>query len=747
MPQADSIDLTAKDPLHWRIVSNFQFGDSTARFITDDASGRVGLMLFPTALASQLAERRMTLHGLAEIDALPDGGGDAPAIAVDSLVQMKLVGDAYGGAFAQGRTMRDASSVDAFRLHSQRVVTEEDRTIVVTELRGEGGRRVEHSLSWHEGDQAAEIVTAFRNESSRPVTLEMLSSFSLCGITPFAQADAPGRLRVHRFRSAWSAEGRLDTQTIEQLALERSWSGASALSERFGQVGSMPVRGWFPFVAVEDTETGVCWGAQLAWAGSWQMEIFRRHDDVCISGGLADREFGHWIKTLEAGESLTTPPAVVACTAGSLDDLCDRLTSLGQRAVDKQPAVERDLPIVFNEWCTTWGEPSHKRMAALAQRLAGTAVRYLVIDAGWYTERDGSWSDSHGDWIPSRKLFPHGLAATAAAIREQGLIPGLWFEVETVGANATSFSWTGHLLKRDGIPITVRARRFWNMNDTEAVEFLHHRVIEQLQQCGFGYLKIDYNETIGIGCEGAESLGEGLRQQILGVYRFFDRVRSKLPDLVIENCSSGGHRLEPSMIGRTAMSSFSDAHELKEIPIIAANLHRLMLPRQSQVWAVLHRSDDDQRLVYTLASTFLGRMCLSGEVDRLSESQWALVKRALQLYRQAAPTIKRGTSRRFGQMGPSWRYPRGWQAMMRTNANQSTALVVIHAFEKPPAEARVPLAANHWRIADQFHVGNQPARIEEDQLIWPIESDFCAAVILLSNAVGGAARKPARRAK
>jgi hypothetical protein len=44
-------------------------------------------------------------------------------------------------------------------------------------------------------------------------------------------------------------------------------------------------------------------------------------------------------------------------------------------------------------------------------------------------------------------------------------------------------------------------------------------------------------------------------------------------------------------------------------------------------------------------------------------------------------------------------------------------------------------------------VGNQPARIEEDQLIWPIESDFCAAVILLSNAVGGAARKPARRSK
>ena len=120
--------------------------------------------------------------------------------------------------------------------------------------------------------------------------MEMLASFSLGGITPFHQADAEGRLKVHRFRSVWSAEGRHECRSIEELHLERSWSGAGAFSERFGQLGTMPVRTWFPFVAVEDTVPGVVWGAQHAWAGSWQMEIFRQHDDVCLSGGLADRE-------------------------------------------------------------------------------------------------------------------------------------------------------------------------------------------------------------------------------------------------------------------------------------------------------------------------------------------------------------------------------------------------------------------------------------------------------------------------
>jgi alpha-galactosidase len=50
---------------------------------------------------------------------------------------------------------------------------------------------------------------------------------------------------------------------------------------------------------------------------------------------------------------------------------------------------------------------------------------------------------------------------------------------------------------------------------------------------------------------------------------------------VIENCASGGHRLEPSFMGLTSMASFSDAHETRDIPVIAANLHRLIQPRQS----------------------------------------------------------------------------------------------------------------------------------------------------------------------
>ncbi len=716
------------------VLSTWTVADTLVRYLHDPATGAVTLQLVPAALLDKLAKRRATLAGEFYIDSGPE---PVPPLATvsDPLVHVKRVGDSYPGAFAQGHTLRSAPANADFRFAGQHHTQEGDRHQVLTHLADTvRGHRIEHRLSWHEGDAAVSVESAFINDGVEPVTLELLTSFSLGGLTPFAIADAPGRLRVHRFRSAWSAEGRRVTESIEQLHLERSWSGAGLFSERFGQVGTMPVRRWFPFVALEDTEAGVVWAAQLSWAGSWQIEVARQNDDVCLSGGLADREFGHWTATLAPGQRLDTPSAALACAAGGLDVACDRLTALQHRPADTHPAREGSLPIIFNEWCTTWGDPSHEKLCALADRLRGSPASTLVIDAGWYKTESSDWGSGHGDWVPSAKLFPKGIEAAAAAIRERGLIPGLWFEMETVGDTSTAFSLVDHLLKRDGVPVTVRHRRFWDLSDPWAFSYLENKVIDRLESGGFGYLKIDYNETLGLGNDTPDrsSLGEGLRRQVLATYRFLDRIRERMPDLVIENCSSGGHRLEPSMLARSAMSSFSDAHELVEIPIIAANLHRLMLPRQSQIWAVLKPTDSERRLVYSLAATFLGRMCLSGDVAGLSPTQWRIAIEAQSFYTRVAPIIKHGRSRLHRKLGESWRHPRGWQALIRTADDSREALVVTHAFGASPDRISVPLPPGDWHVKERF--GEQaaaPAKLESGNLVVPLPGDFSGSVIRL----------------
>ena len=719
------------------ILSSWEIADTSLRYLHDADTGAVTWQLVPTTRLAELAERRATLAGEFYIDSGPEPV-PPPATVPDPLDHVKRVGDSYTGAFAQGHTLRSAPANAVFKFSGQTHVRDAAsgrHTVLTTLADAASGQTIEHLVAWHEGDAALTVECAFVNGGAAPVTLELLTSFSLGGLTPFARADAPGRLRAHRFRSAWSAEGRLVTETLEQLHLERSWSGAGLFSERFGQVGTMPVRRWFPFVALEDTDARVVWAAQLGWAGSWQMEIARQNDDACLSGGLADREFGHWTHTLAPGERLDAPPAYLTCVAGDLDAACDRLTALQHRPADTHPAREHTLPIIFNEWCTTWGDPSHEKLTALADRLRGSPVNTLVIDAGWYKTETTDWGTGHGDWEPSAKLFPGGIEAAAAAIRERGLIPGLWFEMETVGSSATAFSLVDHLLKRDGLPVTVRHRRFWDLDDPWAFSYLETRVIDRLERGGFGYLKIDYNETLGLGNETADgaSLGEGLRRQVLATYRFLDRIRERLPELVIENCSSGGHRLEPSMLARSAMSSFSDAHELVEIPIIAANLHRLMLPRQSQIWAVLHPADSERRLVYSLAATFLGRMCLSGDVAGLSAAQWATALQAQELYGRVAPIIKHGVSRLHRALGESWRHPRGWQAMVRHTPDHREALVVAHAFADAPRQVAIPLPPGEgWTVRAFFsESGVIPAAVLGDSLGLRFPGPFSAQLIHL----------------
>ncbi|MFM8830177.1 MAG: glycoside hydrolase family 36 protein [Spartobacteria bacterium] len=684
-----------------KLLSKFTVGDTIIRFDAPaEGKGAPQLSLHPKSLAP--VKHREFLPPDVEIAGLPAMWQPRRAWALNSLVQLKCMEDIYGGSFSQGRTMRSGHSTAVLEFIGQKVHKKNGGTSVVTTLQHPSGLRCEHQLSWQGNVPVFSSRVSVRNAGKKPVTLEMLSSFSLAGMTPYAHDDAPNRLLVHRYRSTWSAEGRLDTQGIEDLQLERSWIGHGIACERFGQVGSMPVRGFFPFVALEDREAGVLWGAQLTTPGSWQMEVFRKDDFVALSGGQADREFGHWFKTLKAGETYETPVATIGCIKGNIDQLAQRLSSAQEGPMATLPKIENELPIVVNEWCTSWGNPTQENLLALAKRLQGTPAKYLVIDDGW-AERPGGGCQQNGDWIINRKAFPDGLAATCQAIRDHGLIPGIWFEFEVCNPGSKAFSLADHHLHRDGRVLQVGSRHYWDFRDPFTFDYLTKKLIHLLRDNGLGYLKVDYNETIGFGVDGAESPGEGLRQHLEGMQKFFRKMREEIPDLVIENCSSGGHRLEPSMMALCAMGSFSDAHETREIPIIAANLQRLILPRQSQIWAVLRKNDTAQRLAYSLAATFLGRMCLSGEVHDLSAAQWKLSVSAMELYRRVYPIIRDGHSTFHGETGKSWRHPQGWQAVLRTSKNGKRALFVAHTFGKAfPKSVQIPLAESGWKIDEAW---------------------------------------------
>ena len=158
----------------------------------------------------------------------------------------------------------------------------------------------------------------------------------------------------------------------------------------------------------------------------------------------------------------------------------------------------------------------------------------------------------------------------------------------------------------------------------------------------------------------------------------YEKIREEIPGIVIENCSSGGHRSEPSMMELCSQGSFSDAHETAAIPIIAANMHRVMLPSQSQIWAVMRPGDSSDRIHYSICNTFLGRMCLSGDIYGLADWQWELIDDGMEFYRRAADVIKHGRTVRIESSPKSYNNPTGEQVVVREY--DGVTLVVAHRF-------------------------------------------------------------------
>lgn len=702
-----------------KVYSEFILGDMKACYVQDEETGSMELVLLPADMDYEVAYREKPYP--------------------DSLVQVKILSDTYAGGYAGGRTMRQSASVAALAFSGQEKKQDNGETVICTTLSDARGYQYQHFLRWKEGKKSLLSCTAFENVSKEKVGLELLSSFSLGGISPFVGADESGKLKLHRIRSVWSMEGRAESQVIEDLQLEPSWGGHAVRCERFGQVGSMPVNGYFPYAVMEDTKSDLFWGAMICHNASWQMEVYRRGDDVNLSGGLADYDFGHWMKEIAPGETFVTPMAILSvCRGGGIDEISQRMTAAVEDAVNRGPESEQELPVMFNEYCTTWGCPSHENICGILDAIKDKGFSYFVIDCGWYKQEGVPWDVAMGDYHVSKELFPEGLDKTVDAIKAHGMKPGIWFEIDNVGEKAESYQKTEHLLTRNGAPLTTSMRRFWDMRQDWVQDYLEEKVIGTLEKYGFSYMKMDYNDTIGVGCDGAESLGEGLRQNMEASLAFVRKVKERIPGFILENCSSGGHKLEPLMMSECSMASFSDAHECEEIPIIAASLHRVILPRQSQIWVVIREDDSLKRIAYSMAATFLGRMCLSGDVTKLTAKQWDVIDRGIAFYKKAAPIIKDGYSRLYGPKVLNYRHPAGWQCLVRSEGGvehekKAGVLAVFHSFNGAHEGAlEVPLPTDRaYQIETVYSDAEADVSVTEGRLMCHLPEDMRAVAVLL----------------
>ena len=181
------------------------------------------------------------------------------------------------------------------------------------------------------------------------------------------------------------------------------------------------------------------------------------------------------------------------------------------------------------------------------------SIDYFWMDAGWYTYHEG-WYDGVGNWTPNPARFPEGLAPLAEAMRARGADFLLWYEPERVREGTILYE-TGkaHL----GWIVQQEDNLMWNLAEDGACDHLIAYISASLRENGVTRYRQDFNFTpLSYWQQADKALYDGRtgiceNHYVTNLYRYLDALLAAVPGLVIDNCASGGKRLDLEMTRRS----------------------------------------------------------------------------------------------------------------------------------------------------------------------------------------------------
>jgi alpha-galactosidase len=324
---------------------------------------------------------------------------------------------------------------------------------------------------------------------------------------------------------------------------------------------------FLPFFNLENPSRGVVVG--VGWSGEWSAEFSAETPgQTRLRAGQALTRL-----TLRPGEQIRTPRIALLFYEGDWV----RGQNLWRRFVLDQhrPKVAGqplELPLFNGNWGGTSAELHLANIRAIAQH--NLSADFYWIDAEWFG--DGPWFVNPGNWQVKKQLYPDGFKPLSDALHESGRKLLLWFEPERVCEGTTWDRELGRWLltvppgrrvyrwdkqtfpdwvKSESLRNQIRENdKLFDLGNPQARQFLTDFISDRIREWGLDCYRHDANIAPLEFWRAADAPSrQGLTEirWVEGLYAFWDELLRRHPHLIIDNCASGGRRIDLETLSRS----------------------------------------------------------------------------------------------------------------------------------------------------------------------------------------------------
>jgi len=296
-------------------------------------------------------------------------------------------------------------------------------------------------------------------------------------------------------------------------------------------------------------------GAALCWSGNFELRLNTTLNKVHHFFAGISPQASEYI--LEPGETFTTPRLALCMSNEGLGGV-SRNFHRWARHEGWLHQGDKTREILLNSWEGVVFNVNEKGMFQMMEDIKEMGGELFVMDDGWFGDKYQRNDDKStlGDWMVDRKKLPGGIKPLVDKAKSLGIHFGIWIEPES--ANTISEFYEKHpdwVLQEKGRELKQGrggTQVLLDMCNPKVQDFVF-KLVDNLmtENPDIAYIKWDANcslQNYGSTYLPAQKQSHIYIEYHRGLLKTLERIRAKYPRLVIQDCSSGGGRVNYGLL-------------------------------------------------------------------------------------------------------------------------------------------------------------------------------------------------------